>query len=174
MRALHARPTRRDHPSPGVEPGLPAFKFLDTSVVAEAFLHHEERLVDKGGCISFQGRKYETKPSLIGFRVEISYDPASPETITIRHKGIEPFTAKPLEMRPFCDKKDPLPISMQETEPDNSRMLEALEKKSAALLQALRGNQDEEITELRYEVTTEYIRIVHAIRSLASELGIFM
>ena len=32
----------------------------------------------------------------------------------------------------------------------------------------------EEITELRYEVTTEYIRIVHAIRSLASELGIFM
>ena len=49
-----------------------------------------------------------------------------------------------------------------------------LEKKSAALLQALRGNQDEKITELRYEVTTEYIRIVHAIRSLASELGIFM
>lgn len=49
-----------------------------------------------------------------------------------------------------------------------------LEKKSAALLQALRGNQDEEITELRYEVTTEYIRIVQAIRSLASELGIFM
>lgn len=35
-------------------------------------------------------------------------------------------------MRPFCDKKDPLPISMQETEPDNSRMLEALEKKIAA------------------------------------------
>lgn len=34
-----------------------------------------------------------------------------------------------------------------------------LEKKSAALLQALRGNQDEEITELRYEVTTEYIRM---------------
>ena len=49
-----------------------------------------------------------------------------------------------------------------------------LEKKSAALLQALSGNQDEEITELRYEVTTEYIRIVHAIRSLASELGLFM
>jgi len=43
-------------------------KFLDTSVVAEAFLHHEERLVDKGGCISFQGRKYETKPSLIGLK----------------------------------------------------------------------------------------------------------
>ena len=38
--------------------------------------------VDKGACISFRGRKYETKPSLIGYKVEISYDPAAPETIT--------------------------------------------------------------------------------------------
>ena len=30
--------------------------FLDASVVAEAFLHHEERLVDKGACISFRGK----------------------------------------------------------------------------------------------------------------------
>ena len=37
-----------------------------------------------------------------------------------------------------------------------------LEKKSAALLQALRGNQDEKSPELRYEVTTEYIRIEFA------------
>ena len=34
--------------------------FLDASVVAEAFLHHANRKVDKGGCISFHGRKYET------------------------------------------------------------------------------------------------------------------
>ena len=38
----------------------------------------------------------------------------------------------------------------------------------------LEKNRDEEITELRYEVTAEYIGIVQAIRSLASELGIFM
>ena len=37
--------------------------FLDTSVVAEAFLHHEERLVDKGACISFRGKKFETRPA---------------------------------------------------------------------------------------------------------------
>lgn len=35
-------------------------------------------------------------------------------------------------MRPFCDKSNPLPASMQETEPDHSRMLEALEKQSSA------------------------------------------
>ena len=49
-----------------------------------------------------------------------------------------------------------------------------LHEKSAALVQALRGNRDDEITELRYEVTTEYIRIVQEIRSMASELGISM
>ena len=106
-------------------------KFLDTSVVAEAFLHHEERLVDKGACISFQGRKYETNPSLIGFKVEISYDPAAPELLTVHYPGMEPFTAKPLVMKPFCSKKDPLPVSMQAAEPKSSRMLDVLEKKSA-------------------------------------------
>lgn len=34
--------------------------FLDSSVVGEAFLYHDSRKVDKGGCISFQGRRYET------------------------------------------------------------------------------------------------------------------
>ena len=104
-------------------------RFLDVSVVTEAFLHHEERLVDKGACISFRGRRYETKPSLIGSRVEISYDPSSPETITVKHPGIEPFTAKPLEMKEFCDQTPALPVSMQEKEPECSRMLEVLEKK---------------------------------------------
>ena len=97
--------------------------------MTEAFLHHEERLVDKGACISFRGRRYETKPSLIGSRVEISYDPSSPETITVKYPGIEPFTAKPLEMKEFCDQTPALPVSMQEKEPECSRMLEVLEKK---------------------------------------------
>ena len=57
--------------------------FLDTAVVAEAFLHHEQRKVDKGACISFRGQRYETKPALIGYTVEISYDPANPEIITV-------------------------------------------------------------------------------------------
>lgn len=106
-----------------------ALVFLDTTVVAEAFLHHETRLVDKGACISFQGRKYETKPSLIGFQVEIAYDPVSPETITVNYPGMEPFTAEPVKIGAFCDKKPTLPVSMQETEAECSRMLAALEKK---------------------------------------------
>lgn len=105
--------------------------FLDASAVAEAFLHHEERLVDKGACISFRGRKYETKPSLIGCRVEISYDPMAPGTVTVRYPGVEPFTAEPVKIGAFCSKAPALPVSMQEQETESSRLLAALEKKHA-------------------------------------------
>lgn len=103
--------------------------YIDTTVVAEAFLHHEERRVDKGACISFRGQKYETKPSLIGFKVQISYDPVTPETITVHYPGIQPFTASPLKIGEFCDKNPTLPVSMLPAEAESSRLLNALEKK---------------------------------------------
>lgn len=101
--------------------------FLDAAVVSEAFLHHEQRKVDKGACISFRGKRYETKPSLIGHTVEISYDPAAPEQITISYQGMEPFTAVPLKIGSYCDKRPTLPASMQEQTPTTSRFLDALE-----------------------------------------------
>lgn len=106
-----------------------ALTYLDRSVVAEAFLHHEKRRVDKGGCISFRGRRYETKPSLIGFEVEISYDPSAPDKITVRHPGIGPFIARPVRIGSFCDKAPALPVSIQAQEASSSRLLNALEKK---------------------------------------------
>ena len=87
--------------------------FLDASVVAEAFLHHEERLVDKGACISFRGKKFETRPALIGCTVGIAYDPMVPEILTVSYHGMEPFTARPLKIGAFCDKNPALPVSMQ-------------------------------------------------------------
>ena len=105
--------------------------FIDTSVVTEAFLHHETRKVDKGGCISLGGRKYEAKPSLIGFNVEISYDPAAPEIITVKYPGIEPFQARPFTIGEYCKKGSPLPVSMLASEPETSRFLDALEKQHA-------------------------------------------
>ena len=105
--------------------------FLDTTVVGEAFRHHEIRKVDKGGGISFQGRKYETKPQLVGRNVEISYDPAEPQIITVSHEGIEPFQAEPLQIRDYCNAPRILPDHMQETIPETSRFLDALEKRYA-------------------------------------------
>ena len=109
--------------------------YLDAGVVAEAFLHHEKRKVDKGGCISFQGRKYETKTSLIGFTVEIAYDPMAPETVTVHYPGIVPFEARPLEIGAYCDPKPALPASMQPVEPETSRFLDALEKRYSESMQ---------------------------------------
>ena len=103
--------------------GQPSPDIPDTSVVAEAFLHHETRLVDKGACISFQGRKYETTPSLIGCKVEISYDPMSPEVIRVSYPGIPPFEAEPVKIGEFCSKTPALPVSMQEQETEASRFL---------------------------------------------------
>lgn len=103
--------------------------FWDTAVVAEAFLHHEQRKVDKGACISFRGQRYETKPALIGYTVEISYDPANPEIITISHPGFEPFQAMPVKIGAYCDRHATLPAAMQEQKPTTSRFLDALETK---------------------------------------------
>ena len=108
-----------------------ALKFLDASLVGEAFRHHEKRKVDKGACISFRGKMYETKASLIGFQVEISYDPSAPEVITVHYPGLEAFQAKPLQINEYCDQKLELPASMQVIEPETSRFLDALEKKHA-------------------------------------------
>ena len=93
--------------------------------------------MDKGACISFQGRKYETKPSLIGFKVEISYDPSAPQTITIHYPGMQPFTAQPLKIGAFCDKNPTLPVTMQETETESSRFLNVLEKKQEQSLRRI-------------------------------------
>ncbi len=103
--------------------------YLDVSVVSEAFLHHETRKVDKGACISFRGRQYETRPSLIGHTVEISYDPAVPEILTVSHSGYEPFQAKAVPIGSYCDSTPVLPAAMQDQKPTTSRFLDALEKK---------------------------------------------
>lgn len=101
--------------------------YIDVAVVAEAFLHHETRKVDKGACISFRGNRYETKPSLIGCEVEISYDPMNPESITVHYRGMEPFTSSPLKIGQYCDSRPSLPASMLPQEAETSRMLDALE-----------------------------------------------
>ncbi len=107
--------------------------YLDVTVVSEAFMHHEIRKVDKGACISFRGRKYETKPALIGCKVEIAYDPAAPETITISYPGYEPFSAQPVKIGEFCDQNPTLPAAMQRQVPTTSRFLDALERKHSEM-----------------------------------------
>ena len=102
--------------------------FLDAATVGKAFLHHEKREVDKGGCLSFNGQKYEVSTALIGATVEISYDPMNPETLTVTYPGITPFEVHPLSIREYCDPKPEIPACMLPVEPESSRFLNSLEK----------------------------------------------
>jgi putative transposase len=104
-------------------------KFIDTGIVAEAFLHHENRKVDKSGCISFQGRKYEVSVALIGAKVEIAFDPMAIEILTVRYKDMKPFDVRPLVIGEFCTGSKPqLPEHMLPVEPNSSRFLDAIAK----------------------------------------------
>ena len=76
----------------------------------------------------FQGKKFETRPALIGCTVGIAYDPMVPEILTVSYHGMEPFTARPLKIGAFCDKNPALPVSMQPKEAESSRLLDALER----------------------------------------------
>lgn len=102
--------------------------FLDSKVVAEAFLHHETRYVDKGGLISYKGRKYEAGAQLIGAKVTIAFDPQDDRTITIYPKDSAPFTAVPVRMGEYCAREIPVPAAVAQ-KPVTSRFLDALEKR---------------------------------------------
>lgn len=104
-------------------------KFLDAGLVGRAFLHHETREVDKGACISFGGVKYEVSTSLIGAKVEISYDPMDTDTLTVSYPGVEPFDVHPIVIGEFCDPKPEIPQSMLPEPPEESRFLKGLARK---------------------------------------------
>ena len=104
-------------------------KFLDVGTVAEAFLHHEKRQIDKAGCFSFEGKMYEASTALAGAEVEIVYDPLHTEEIEVRYQGITPVKAKRVRIGSFADKKVPVPIGMTDKLPETSRLLDALEKR---------------------------------------------
>ena len=58
-------------------------RFLPVGTVARAFLRHEKRKVDKSGCLSFKGKKYEVGVAYVGRSVDIVYDPADASVLTV-------------------------------------------------------------------------------------------
>lgn len=107
-----------------------ALKFLDPETIAKAFLHCEERKVDKAGCISFEGRKYEVGLCFIGSRVEVVYDPADTSILTIEYEGHEIVKAKPLVIGESSGKRPRLPEHLLPAPAESSRLLQAAAKKS--------------------------------------------
>lgn len=123
-----------DHMSPqtAFRSDSKALRFIEESLLADAFLHSESRKVDKSGCISFMGKKYEVGLAFIGHEVEVVYDPRDITTVTIEYANHAPWQAKELLIGERAGKRPPLPTHMEAVPTSNSRLLNAAERKNQA------------------------------------------
>lgn len=108
-------------------------RMLTAEMIADAFLSCETRKVDKSGCISFCGEKYEVDQGLLMIHreVEVVYDPADIGTLTIECEGFPARSAKPLLIGAHTGGKPELPKHLEKVEPKGSRLLAAAERKNA-------------------------------------------
>lgn len=105
-----------------------SLRFVDTETLANAFLHCETRKVDKSGCISFMGKKYEVGLTFIGCKVGVVYDPSDITELTIEYERHAPWTARELVIGERTGKRPPMPEHLGKQTAENSRLLNAAEK----------------------------------------------
>lgn len=105
-------------------------RFEDAGTVARAFLRLEHRKVDKSGCISFKGKKYEVGITYIGRTVDIVYDPADISVVTVEDKysGVS-FSIKELVIGEHTGPRPKLPDFATSTKPSTSRLLDEKQKR---------------------------------------------
>lgn len=103
-------------------------KFIDMNTLKEAFLHKEERKVDKTGCISLEGKKYEVGLHLLGRKVCVHYDPSWNNVVEIHYQDLAPFLAKEQVIGEHCGARAELPEQMMPIKPEGSRFLDGLNK----------------------------------------------
>lgn len=100
-----------------------ALKFPNPDQLTNAFLHCEARKVDKVGCISFNGRKYEVGLSFIGSTIDVVYDPADTTELTIEYQGHAPWKVRELVIGERAGKRPKLPEHLGPSLTDVSRLL---------------------------------------------------
>lgn len=103
-------------------------RFVDPEVLADAFLHCEQRKVDKSGCISFQGKKYEVGLKFIGCKVDVVYDPQDTTELTIEYPDHAPWRVKELVIGERVGDKPSLPVHLGPKLAESSRLLTAAGK----------------------------------------------
>lgn len=111
-------------------------RFASADQIRDAFLHVEERKVDKTGCISFKGKKYEAGLEYIGCKVEVIYDPSNIETLTVEYKNRPPKTIKELVITSKTGPRPMMPEHQQIIPAENSRYLRGAEKVAKKRIEA--------------------------------------
>ncbi|MFM9279470.1 Mu transposase C-terminal domain-containing protein [Paenibacillus sp. p-8] len=110
---------------------IKALRLVDADLLANAFLHSEDRKVDKAGCISFMGKKYEVGLLFIGRTVQVVYDPADIREVTIEHEGHTPWTAREMVIGERSGKRPTLPDHLAQEPGDTSRLLRGAAREHA-------------------------------------------
>lgn len=104
-------------------------RFLPADTIARAFLRAEKRKVDKIGCISFKGRKYEVGAVYAGRTIDVVYDPADISILTVEDERFNTsFRIYELVIGTHTGPRPKLPEHMTENVPETSRLLDAKEK----------------------------------------------
>ena len=99
-------------------------RFIDSAVLARAFLHCEQRKADKSGCISFRGEKYDLGVRFAGRKVDIIFDESSTDSLTVEADGVTPFRVHKLAVGEYVAPK-PMRADAKTVPTDRSRLLDA-------------------------------------------------
>jgi hypothetical protein len=91
----------------------------------------EQRKVDKSGCVSFGGKKYEASVLLAGRTVNVVYDSNYLQTLTVEYDG-DSWRVKELQIGEYTGPRPKLPKSMLPAIPQTSRLLDEKEKHYAS------------------------------------------
>ncbi len=120
------------HPEAAYRGDPEPLRFVDLETLTAAFQRAEPRKVDKTGCISFGGQKYEVGVPWVGQKVDVVYDPTDTREVTIEAPDGASWTARPLRIGVHTGTRPPLPDHLGPTAPAGSRVLRAAAERHAA------------------------------------------
>jgi putative transposase len=103
-------------------------RFVEAQTLANAFLHSEDRKVDKTGCISFMGKKYEVGLLFMGRKIQVVYDPADITEVTIETEGYPAWKVRELVIGERTGKRPTLPQHLLPEVASTSRLLRGAEQ----------------------------------------------
>ena len=125
----HRSLTKGHSPASAYQADPHPVRFVDPKEVHAAFLHREERRVDKTGCISFYGKPYEVGLSFLGMKVAVIFDPMDTGVITVQGGDLPPVQARPRVIGPNVGPRPALPEHLTPKPAHESRLLKAAVKK---------------------------------------------
>jgi hypothetical protein len=125
---LHAALGEATSPEMAYRSDTKNLRFVEAKTLANAFLHSEDRKVDKTGCVNFMGKKYEVGLLFMGMKVQVVYDPADITEVTIEIQGHPTCKARELVIGERTGKRPTLPKHLLPEVPSTSRLLRGAEQ----------------------------------------------